>query len=131
MPVPMPPPLPPVIHQPPSEPAPVIHQPPSDPVPVIHSSLQPGPIQEPKAPAVSFAPPSFQSKTEPPKTEPPANHQFSSIFDKKSNATTKFTKDKISDATELTKIALKALEKKNGALAVERLRAALNCLEQG
>ena len=131
MPVPMPPPLPPVIHQPPSEPAPVIHQPPSDPVPVIHSSLQPGPIQEPKALAVSFAPPSFQSKTEPPKTEPPANHQFSSIFDKKSNATTKFTKDKISDATELTKIALKALEKKNGALAVERLRAALNCLEQG
>ena len=85
-------------------------------------------------------PPSFQREPDK-KTEMPTSQslgtkiettdQFASIFDVKPKASTKFTKDNISDATELTKIALRALEKKNGALAVERLRAALSCLEQG
>ena len=124
MPVPLPPPLPPVIQQP----TVVGHASkmdgaPSDMASVTPPSFQTGLDSKINAPMSSLTPQSFQPETEPP-------DHFSSIFDKP-KAPTKFTKSNILDATELTKIALKALEKKNGALAIERLRSALNCLEQG
>ena len=99
-------------------------------------------IQKENAPVVHRPPIELTPIIPPPTVEPPPalnvpSHPISSSFpnlasptdNKKSKEPLKFTKEKISDATELTRLALKALEKKNGSLALERLREALECLD--
>ncbi|KAL3788212.1 hypothetical protein HJC23_004679 [Cyclotella cryptica] len=63
--------------------------------------------------------------TSPPKASPGV---FSSFFGK-SNAT-KFSKNQINDAVELTKFALAALQKGDGELGRQRLEQALNVLKK-
>ena len=84
------------------------------------------PTQPPFLPPVApSAPPSIAAPS-------PAKSSFmSSMFgggnkNKKGNG--KYTKDELNDAKELTKFALKALNEKDGDLAIERLQQALDIL---
>mmetsp|Transcript_1704 Transcript_1704/g.2446 ORF Transcript_1704/g.2446 Transcript_1704/m.2446 type:complete len:369 (-) Transcript_1704:360-1466(-) len=105
------------------------------PIPPLPPPTAPSaPTNRPPLSAPSFQPPPLPTPMPlpmPPQSEPKKNVSFLGFGGSKSKSSKKreVSQSLLNDATELTKFALAALKTKDTALAAERLREALNCLE--
>ncbi len=97
------------------------------------------PPTNPDRPSSMFSPPSMMPPVKPmptvsapvaPAPAPAASSGgfMSSFFGGGGTSSSKYSKETLKDARELTKFALKALDEKDGDLAIERLQQALDCL---
>jgi len=103
---------------------------PPPPYPGDSAAFNPPPMAPVHSPPPVKPAPSESSDDEEP--EPPAaGGLMSSFFGTGGRSTKKYQKSTLADAKELTTFALKALDEKDGSLAVERLTQALACLGHG
>lgn len=103
---------------------------PPPPYPIDSAAFNLPPMAPVHSPPPIQAAPSDSSDDEEP-APPPAGGLMSSFFGTSSRAPKKYQKSTLSDAKELTTFALMALDEKDGTLAAERLRQALECLDHG
>lgn len=102
--------------------------PPPPPYPVDSAAFLPPPVAPTKLPPPIAAPPQQDDESSEDEEPAPAPTFMSSIFGTGGSSNKKYSKAVMTDAKELTSFALKALEEKDGDLAVERLKQALQCL---